>query len=137
MTVAVKVSAAPVAAGFDDDVTVVEEEAADESTTWTIDCVPPAKLGSPEYNTLMEWEPALNPFVLSAAEPDAKVTVPSRVEPSRNSIVPVGFPAPATTATEAENVTAWLNPDGLADDITATLVVAGLIVSVPAANAIA
>jgi hypothetical protein len=136
VTVAVKVRLPPVAAGFEDDVTAVDEDAADALTTCVIDCVPPAKPESPEYSALMECEPALKPFVLSAAEPDASVTVPSRVEPSRNSIVPVGFPTPATTATDAENVTAWLNPDGLADDVTATLVVAGLIVSVPAANAI-
>src|SRR5262249_62410638 len=95
------------------------------------------RLGSPESLRRTWSGPALQPLGPSAAGPDASVPFRSRVEPSRNSIVPVGFPAPATTATEAENVTAWLNPDGLADDITATLVVAGLIVSVPAANAIA
>jgi hypothetical protein len=45
---------------------------------------------------------------------------PISVEPSRNDTVPVGIPVPgARTVTVAVNVTAWLTPDGFAEEATA------------------
>ena len=80
---------------------------------------------------------APNPFVVSDTEPLANATVPSRVDPSRNSMVPLGTPAPgATMDAVALNVTAWPDPDGLALELTATTELACVTVSVPATNVI-
>jgi len=51
------------------------------------------------------------------------VPEPIAVTPSRKETVPVGVPEPgAADATVAVNVTLWPNTDGLAEEISATVV---------------
>ena len=59
------------------------------------------------------------------AEPEVKFTVPSEVEPSKNSTVPVAVPAPgAVGATFAVKVIDCPKTEGLAEDVNAVVVLA-------------
>ena len=69
----------------------------------------------------MLWLPAIRADVLRLAVPLESAAVPSDVEPSKNSTLPVAVPAPgALTATVAVKVTDWPNVLGLR--LLATLV---------------
>src|SRR3954467_15155752 len=87
----------------------------------------------------MTWPPAAARLVVNVAAPPAPTaTVPRTVFPSLNVTVPVGVVAPgATAATVAVKVTAWPVTAGLTDDRRATVVVAGLTVTVAAAESLA
>ena len=66
------------------------------------------KLESPEYCAVIELAPAGKLVVTREAVPRESGSVPSKVLPFKNSIVPVGVPAPGLTgATLAVNVTLW------------------------------
>src|SRR5215472_8610930 len=92
-----------------------------------------AKLASPEYCAVMVWLPTVRAEVVYVAMPVATVPEPSWVVPSQKVTVPVGVPAGELTA--AVKVTAWPVPAGFCDDVTATVGVAGLTVSVTEAVA--
>src|SRR5258707_6097362 len=84
----------------------------------------------------MAWRPATEKLVVNVAVPPAPTaTVPRITLPSLNVTVPVGVVAPgATAATVAVKVTAWPVTAGLTDDRRATVVAAGLTVTVTAAE---
>ena len=78
------------------------------------------KLLLPEYETLIEWEPAVRAAVLKVATPPASVIVPrsSLVVVSKKSTLPAGVPEPGEFAvTVAVTVTVW--PRGTLVDETA------------------
>ena len=67
----------------------------------------------------MECDPATSVEIVKLATPAASVPVPSVVEPSRNTTLPVGVPAPGVVAPiVAVNVTAWPKVDGARFDAT-------------------
>ena len=66
------------------------------------------KLASPRYTAVMAWLPAEREEVVKVAVPPLRVPEPMGVPASRNSMVPVGVPAPGATAvTVAVKVTDW------------------------------
>ena len=69
---------------------------------------------------MIECVPVLRALVAKVARPEARVTVPSTVDPSRNWTVPAGVPLEAVTA--AVNVTDWPAGTGFADDVSAVVV---------------
>jgi hypothetical protein len=76
-------------------------------TTWlSVDDVLAAKLVSPLYAAVIEWEPAVRVEVVKTAVPPLSVTVARVVEPSLKFILPVGVPEPEVV-TVAVNVTDW------------------------------
>src|SRR5262245_1878461 len=87
----------------------------------------------------MAWPPAAANLVVNvAAPPVPTATVPRTTLPSLKVTVPVGVPPPgATVATVAVKVTAWPVTAGLTDDFRATVVAAGLTVTVAAADVLA
>src|SRR5262252_4615288 len=87
----------------------------------------------------MAWPPADAKLVVNVARPPVPTaTVPRTTLPSMNVTVPVGVVAPgATAATVAVKVTAWPVTAGLTDDRRATVVAAGLTVTVAAAEVLA
>src|SRR5262249_32431062 len=84
----------------------------------------------------MTWPPAAAKLVVNVDVPSAPTaTIPRITEPSLNVTVPVGMPAPGATAdTVAVKVTGWPVPVGLIDGLRATVVAAGLTVSVTNAD---
>ena len=72
----------------------------------------------------MEFEPAANVEVVKVALPElSRFEVPRVVVPFLNVTVPVGMPLPGEFAvTVAVKVTAWLNTEGLADELTVVVV---------------
>ena len=73
----------------------------------------------------MEWEATDRADVLKVATPLLlSVPVPRVVVPSLNVTVPVGVPLDEVTV--AVNVTDWPNVEGLADDVSAVLVLTSL-----------
>src|SRR5262245_10501471 len=87
----------------------------------------------------MAWPPVAATLVVNGAGPSAlTATVPRTMLPSLNVTVPVGVPAPgATAATVAVKVTAWPGTAGLADEVRATEVAAGLTVTPTTAEVLA
>src|SRR6516165_2706304 len=87
----------------------------------------------------MACPPAAAKLVVSAAVPPGPTaTVPRTTVPSLKVTVPVGVPAPGpTAATVAVKVTDWPVTAGLTDDFRATVVAAGLTVTVVAAEVLA
>src|SRR5262249_25073599 len=71
----------------------------------------------------IEWLPTARAAVANVATPLAfSVAVPRLVVPSRKVTVPVGVPvAGATAVTVAVKVTDWPNTTGLADEVSAVL----------------
>jgi len=59
------------------------------------------------------------------AEPEASVTEPREVEPSKNSTDPFAVPAPGEpAATAAVKVTDWPKTEGFAEDVKVVVVLA-------------
>ena len=80
---------------------------------------------------MIECVATLKPLVLKVALPPLRLPVPSVVAPSLKVTVPVGVPAPGETAlTVAVKVTDWPETDGLAEELTEAVVLAGLTVCV-------
>jgi hypothetical protein len=79
-----------------------------------------AKLESPLYFAVIEWEPTVvSEDVLYVATPPLSVPVPSVTAPSRNVTEPVGVPpAPVTVAVK---VTDWPPMRGLSEEVTAVV----------------
>ena len=76
------------------------------------------------------WLPTANAEVVNVATAALSVPVPMGLPPSRNVTVPVGVPAPgATGETVAVKVTDWPKTDGFADEVTAVVVSALVIVT--------
>jgi hypothetical protein len=76
-------------------------------TDWfTVLLVLVAKLVSPPYTALIEWDPTASELVLKVAVPPVSVPVPMLTAPSLNVTLPLGVPvAGATAATVAVKVT--------------------------------
>jgi hypothetical protein len=120
VTVAVNVTVCPAVDGFTEEITVVLEV-----RPWTT-CVNTSEMlleefASPEYNAVMECEPAVSVAVVNVAWPALNATVASVVAPSRKATVPVG---PAEPVTVAVKVTLCPAVDGLADEVKVVLVLA-------------
>ena len=76
------------------------------TTCVTVDDVLVKKSELPLYTAVIEWLARVSAEVVTDAEPPDRVTTPSDVAPSKNSIEPVGVPAPGEVAdTVAVNVT--------------------------------
>src|SRR5437763_763590 len=70
----------------------------------------------------MECDPKLRLFVLTVAEPLARVCgLPIWVAPSKNVTVPVGVPTPVPEATVAVKITVWPKTEVGDDDVTVVL----------------
>ena len=95
-------------------------------TTWlAADDVLVSKLLFPEYWAVTEWVATLNADVDNVALSPLMLDVPNDVTPSKNSIVPLGLPAPGDdTLTRAVNVTFCSNVDGFTDELIAVVVLA-------------
>jgi hypothetical protein len=112
-TVAINVTDCPVTEGFTELVTV-----AALSDLFTV-CksgaeVPPVKLLSPAYVTVMVCVPTDSEVVVKLAVPLESVPLPIETPPSLNVTVPVGVPVPGAAAlADTVNVTDWPNTDGL------------------------
>jgi hypothetical protein len=120
VTVAVNVTDWPAVEGLTEEVSVVV--LAFVFTTWvTTEDVLAAKLESPPYCAVIEWEPRASVDVENDAAPPLSVPVPSVVAPSRNVTVPVGIPPVPVTV--AVNVTGWPIVEGLTEE-PSTVVVA-------------
>src|SRR5208282_158203 len=93
----------------------------------------PKKLPSPGYRAVIVCVPCESEEVLRLAMPLVKVAgKPSGALSARNCTVPVGVPLPGETAVKvAVKVTFEPVGDGLAEDETALVVLAGVIVSWP------
>src|SRR5260370_11887195 len=90
-----------------------------------------AKLPLPAYLTVIEWLPAASDAVVKLTAPAVSCTVPRAVGPSLKVTFPVGVPAPgATTLTIVLDVIACPKTEGLAEEVSETAVVAGLIACV-------
>jgi hypothetical protein len=100
LTVAVKVTGTPTAAGFADEFSAA---VASPRTTWlTASDVPLAKLPSPPYQTMIVWVPCESALVEKAATPFDRVWpsngVAGMIVASRNVTVPVGVTIPSAEA---------------------------------------
>jgi hypothetical protein len=132
--VAVKVTDWPKTEGLADEVTVVVVLA--WLTVWVkAGDVLGLKLVLPLEAAVSVWLPADSVVVLNVAVPLVRGTagwaVPSRVK----TTLPVGVPTPGATAlTVAVKVTACPKTEGLAEDVTAVLVLALLTVCVKLAE---
>ena len=107
LIVAVNATPCPLCEGLADEVTIVELCA--RLTFCETEPLLPRKLPSPSYVAVMAcWATDRFETVIEAWPPVAELTgwVPMTVDPSVNTIVPLGSPAPgASTETLAVNVT--------------------------------
>jgi hypothetical protein len=128
LTVAVNTTACPYTDGFTDEATTVVLP--DLFTTWlNPDDVLVLKLPSPPYTAVIVCVATLSPLVLKVAWPPLSVPVPKVIPPSLNVTVPPGVPLPGALAlTVAVKVTPWPHTDGLAEELTLVVVLAGLTV---------
>ncbi len=109
--------------GLADDVRLVVVEAAFTDCVKAVDVLP-LKLLSPLYSAVMECEPTASDAVVKVAWAEASnVAVPRVEDPSLNVTVPVGVPLDKEL-TVAVKVTDCPNTDGLAEELSAVLVVA-------------
>ena len=87
------------------------------------------KLMSPPYTAVMEWAATMRDEVLKVAWPEARVPVPSVVEPSLKVTVPVGVPVPGATGLNVTvKVMDWPDTEGLAEEDNAVELLARLTV---------
>ncbi len=81
---------------------------------------------SPAYEAVIEWIPVASDAMERRAVSAASVAVPSDVDPSKNSTLPVGvFPTAVSCVTVAINMTVSPNTDGLEADTSAVDVPTG------------
>src|SRR5712691_5230836 len=127
VTVAVKVTDWPNTDGLAEDVSAVLVLAL-LTTCDTAELVLVMKLVSPPYTAVVLCVPTLRADVAHVATPAASACAPQPVielAPSLKFTLPVGVPAPGAVAvTVAVKVTLWPNTDGLAEDVSAVLVLA-------------
>jgi hypothetical protein len=77
-----------------------------------------AKLESPEYAAVIEWDPTASADVVSCAVPPLSATVPTDVAPSKNCAVPVA----ADGVTVAVKVTLCPYVEGFGEDANRVVV---------------
>jgi hypothetical protein len=118
-TVAVYVTTSLITAGFCEDAREVVVIAA--FTPWVNDAdALELNFCDPWYTAVIEREPAPSNDVETDALPFANVALPSAVEPSKNTTIPVGVPAADFTL--AVNVTTCPKIDGLSDEAKVVVV---------------
>ena len=77
----------------------------------------------------MVWLTELRDDVVNVAWPELRVLVATGIPPSLKMTVPVGVPEPGAAALAvAVKVTVWPDTDGLAEEVTAVVVLALLTV---------
>jgi hypothetical protein len=130
VTVAVRLTVWPTAAGFGEEVRTVVVPADDVITSVTATDVLAPFVESPPYTAVSEWLPAVRLEVVYVAVPPAIFAVPSTALPSLKVTVPVAVDG----VTLAVNVTDCPLPAVLGDAlrVVAVCAVAGLITSMTA-----
>jgi hypothetical protein len=104
VTVAVRVTACPVYAGFADELSAVELPAMPTvSVTAAEELV--LKVLSPLYTAVSEWLPTARAEVVNVAVPPVRSADPTTAEPSLNVTDPLGVPLEPVTL--AVRVTGW------------------------------